>query len=117
MLRSILKSKIHRATITETHLDYEGSITVDSDLLAAADILPGEKVQVVNLNNGLRFETYAIAGDPGGGTVCLNGPAARCGEPGDVIIVITYCLLDDAHIKSHKPIVVKVDAHNKIAGA
>ena len=117
MLRSMLKSKIHRATITETHLDYEGSITIDSDLLAASDILPGEKVHVVNLNNGIRLETYVIAGEAGSGTVCLNGPAARCGQPGDIIIIITYCLLDDADVKSHKPIVVKVDAHNKLVGA
>jgi len=117
MFRSMLKSKIHRATITETVLGYEGSITIDSDLLTAADILPDEKVQVVNLHNGARFETYAIAGEPGSRIVCLNGPAARLGEPGDVVIVITYCLLDDAVAKAHKPIVVKVDTENKIIPA
>jgi len=116
MLRSMLKSKIHRATITGTHLSYEGSITIDSDLMAAADILPDEKVQVVNLNNGMRFETYVIKGDAGSGTVCLNGAAARCAEPGDVVIIISYCHLDDAEAKKHVPTVVKVDEHNRIVG-
>jgi len=114
MLRSICKSKIHRAAVTETHLSYDGSITIDSDLLAAADVLPHEKVQIVNLNNGERFETYAIAGEAGGGAICMNGAAARLAEPGDMIIVISYCLLDDAAARKHEPIVVKVDADNKI---
>ena len=114
MLRSVCKSKIHRATVTDTHLSYEGSITIDSDLLAAADILPHEKVQVVNINNGERFETYTIAGEAGSGVMCMNGAAARLAQPGDIIIVISYCLLDDAAARSHQPTVVKVDAQNKI---
>ena len=114
MLRSLCKSKIHRATVTDTHLSYEGSITIDSDLLAAADILPHEKVQVVNINNGERFETYAIAGEAGSGAICMNGAAARLAQPGDIIIVISYCLLDDAEARKHEPTVVKVDAENKI---
>ena len=114
MLRSMCKSKIHRATVTDTHLSYQGSITIDSDLLAAADILPHEKVQVVNINNGERFETYAIAGEAGGGAMCMNGAAARLAQPGDIVIVISYCLLDDTEARKHKPVVVKVDAENKI---
>lgn len=114
MLRSVCKSKIHRATVTDTHLSYEGSITIDSDLLAAADILPHEKVQVVNTNNGERFETYVIAGEAGSGAMCMNGAAARLAQPGDIVIVISYCLLDDAEARKHEPTVVKVDAENKI---
>ena len=114
MLRSMLKSKIHRAVVTETNLKYEGSITIDSDLLAAADILPYEKVQVVNINNGARLETYAIPGQAGQGTMCMNGAAARCAEPGDIIIIIAYCLLDNAEASRHKPVVVQVDARNRI---
>jgi len=110
----MLRSKIHRAVVTETDLKYEGSITIDSDLLAAADILPYEKVQVVNINNGARIETYAIPGEAGKGTICMNGAAARCAEPGDIIIVIAYCLLDRKEAASHKPVVVQVDGHNRI---
>ena len=114
MLRSMLKSKIHRAVVTETNLQYEGSITIDSDLMLAADILAYEKVHVVNINNGMRLETYAIPGEPGKGTMCMNGAAARCAEPGDIIIVIAYCMLDNAEAKRHKPIVVQVDARNRM---
>ena len=91
MNRTILKSKIHRATITGLDLDYEGSITIDEELLEKADILPGEQVHVLNINNGQRFVTYAIAGPRDSGTILLNGPAARLGTAGDKVIVISYC--------------------------
>lgn len=110
----MLKSKIHRATLTSTDLNYEGSIAVDTDLLAAADILPGEQVHVLNLSNGSRLITYAIEADAGSGTVMLNGPAARAGLPGDLLVVITYCTLGDAELANHPPRVVKVDAKNRI---
>lgn len=116
MLRSMCKSKIHRVTVTETHLRYEGSITIDTDLLEAADILPYEKVQVVNINNGARLETYVIPGKPGSGIVCMNGAAARCAQPGDILIVITYCWLDSAEAAKHQPKVVQVDSRNKAIG-
>jgi len=116
MFRAMCKSKIHRITVTETNLQYEGSITIDSDLMKAADILPHEKVQVVNTNNGMRIETYVIPGKPSSGIVCMNGAAARCAEPGDIIIVITYCLLEDGEARKHKPTVVKVDAKNRPVG-
>jgi len=117
MLRTMLKSKIHRATITETDLSYEGSISIDSDLMAAADILANERVQVVNINNGIRFETYVIEGQAGSGTICLNGAAARCAEPDDLVIIITYCQLENEAAAGHVPTVVKVDANNRILGA
>jgi len=107
------KSKIHRVTVTETNLRYEGSITIDSKLLEAADILPYEKVQVVNINNGARLETYVIPGDAGSGIICMNGAAARCAEPGDLLIVITYCWLDSSEAAKHKPKVVQADSGNK----
>jgi len=114
MLRSMLKSKIHRATVTETNLQYEGSITVDAKLLKAADILPNEKVQVVNISNGSRLETYVMPGRAGGGTICMNGAAARWAEPGDLVIIIAYCLIDDAEAAAHVPVVVRVDPKNRI---
>ena len=114
MFRSMCKSKIHRVTITETNLQYEGSITIDIDLLTAADILPYEKVQVVNTSNGSRIETYVIPGPASSGVICMNGAAARWAQPGDVAIVITYCLLEEPEARKHKPIVVKVDAQNRI---
>lgn len=116
MLRTLLKSKIHRATLTGTDLDYEGSIAIDLDLLDAADILPGEQVQVLNLNNGERLITYAIEAPAGSGTMMLNGPAARLAVPGDVVIVITYCAVDDTEARSFKPRVIKVDAQNRLLG-
>lgn len=114
MQRFMLKSKIHRATLTSTDLDYEGSITIDSTLLAAADIVPGEQVHVLNLNNGARIVTYAIEGDAGSGTMMLNGPAARCGIPGDILVIITYCAVDDSEILTHKPLVLHVDKKNRL---
>ena len=114
MQRTILKSKIHRATITDTNLDYEGSLTIDPDLMDKADILPYEKLDVVNINNGQRFSTYAIEGIPGSGDICLNGAAARLGNIGDLVIITTYINLADEEIHHHQPIVVLVDEENKI---
>ena len=110
----MLKSKIHRATLTGTELDYEGSIAVDRILLEAADILPGEQVQVLNLNNASRLITYAIEAEPNSGTMMLNGPAARLGAPGDLVIVLTYCTLDEKELETFEPKIVKVDAENRL---
>jgi aspartate 1-decarboxylase len=112
--RFMLKSKIHRATLTGTELDYEGSIAIDRTLLEAADILPGEQVQVLNLNTGARLITYAIEAEAGSGTMMLNGPAARLGSAGDKVIVLTYCGLSGDEVGSHKPKVVKVDGRNRL---
>jgi aspartate 1-decarboxylase len=114
MLRTILKSKIHRATVTEANLYYEGSITIDADLIHAADILEYEKVEVLNLNSGQRIETYVIKGKPGSGVVCLNGPAARGACPGDQVIIVSYVLLEDKQTQKIKPKVIKVNAGNQI---
>ena len=113
MMREMGKSKIHRATVTQAELHYEGSITVDALLLEAADILPGEKVQVVDISNGSRFETYTIPGPRGSGVVCVNGAAARLVHPGDLVILITYCLLPDEEARHHAMKVVLVDASNR----
>ena len=114
MQRTILKSKIHRATITDADLNYEGSLTIDPVLMENADILHYEKVEVVNINNGQRFSTYAIEGVPDSGDICLNGAAARLGNPGDLIIILTYTNLPDEEINHHQPIVVLVDEENKV---
>jgi aspartate 1-decarboxylase len=114
MRRTMLKSKIHRATLTECNLEYEGSIAIDSNLLKAADILPGELVHVLNVNNGSRLVTYAIEAPAGSGTVMLNGPAAREGYKGDVLVIITYAEYDEAELANHVPNVVKVDAQNRV---
>ena len=114
MLRTMLKSKIHRATVTEAELYYEGSITIDSVLLKAADILPYEKVEVLNVNNGMRIETYAIEGKKGSGIVCLNGPAARAGCPGDEIIILSYVQVEDADAPDARARIIKVDEKNRI---
>jgi aspartate 1-decarboxylase len=116
MLRNLCKSKIHRATITGVHLHYEGSIAIDEKLLKAADIMPNEMVQVVNVNNGTRFETYVIEAGAGSGTVALNGAAARLGMPGDKVIILSTCLLDTESVRRYKPKVVCVDGRNRIAG-
>lgn len=113
MQRIMKKSKIHTATVTGLELYYEGSITIDSDLLEKADILPGEQVQVVNLNNGNRLVTYAIAGERHSGVIELNGPAARLAAVGDRVIIITYGHYDDADAKTLEPLVVFVDEHNR----
>jgi aspartate 1-decarboxylase len=110
----MLRSKIHRATLTGTDLDYEGSIAVDRTLMDAADMLPGEQVHVLNLNNGERLITYVIEAPAGSGTMLLNGPAARLGMPGDSVIVLAYCAVSEEEARKIKPIVVHVDAKNKI---
>jgi len=114
-MRWMCKSKIHRVTITEANLDYEGSITIDETLLDAADIVPYEMVQVLNINNGKRLETYAIPGPKKSGVICLNGAAARCGAPGDKVIILSTSFVDESAVPSHSPRVVFVDAKNRIA--
>ena len=114
MKRIMLKSKIHRATITGTELDYGGSITVDSELLEKADILPDEQVHVLNLNNGNRFITYAIPGAKGSGIVILNGPAARLGEPGHIVMILSYCELRNDEAEGWKAKVIQVNAKNRV---
>jgi len=103
MLRIMYKSKIHNATVTDANLNYTGSITIDSSLLKAADIFPGEKVQIVNLNNGTRVETYVIEGEPESGTICMNGAAARWAQRGDRVIIISYCILESKEATTFKP--------------
>jgi len=112
MLREVLKSKIHRATVTDANLNYNGSITIDPVLLRLADIREFEKVHVVNINNGARFETYAIVGKPGSGEVCVNGAAARLVHVGDIVIVMTFAYLDDKELEAHSPKIIKVDGKN-----
>jgi len=114
MLRTILKSKIHRARVTETNLYYEGSVTIDTMLMEEADIIVNEKVEVLNLNNGLRLETYAISGKRNSGAICLNGPAARGACVGDEVIIVSYALVDDMDAKKIKPKVITVNERNRI---
>jgi aspartate 1-decarboxylase len=114
MLRRMKKSKIHRATVTDANLNYEGSITIDRDLLEAADILIGEQVQIVNINNGSRAETYTIEGERGSGTICMNGAIARLTQPGDLIIIISYGDYSDEELENFKSISVMLDNVNKI---
>ena len=114
MLRTILKAKIHRVRVTEANLYYEGSITIDEKLMQAADILEGEKVEILNLNNGHRLETYAIKGKASSGMICLNGPAARGACVGDEIVIVAYVLADEQEAKTIKPKIITVDARNQI---
>ena len=114
MRLNMLKGKIHRATVVQAELNYVGSITVDADLLDASGILEYEKVHIVDIDNGARFETYTIAGARGSGMICLNGAAARCVQVGDKIILMAYCDIDEEEAKSHKPKVVFVDEENKV---
>ncbi|MXG89796.1 aspartate 1-decarboxylase [Nocardioides flavescens] len=116
MLRTMMKSKIHRATVTQADLHYVGSVTVDEDLLDAADLLPGELVHIVDVTNGARLETYTIAGERGSGVVGINGAAAHLVHPGDVVILIAYALVEDAEAKALVPHVVFVDADNRVVG-
>lgn len=115
MFRTIFKSKLHRATVTQACLNYVGSITIDEDLLEAANIFIGEKVQVVNNNNGARLETYVIPGERGTGVICLNGAAARLVQPGDKVIIITYAMMTEEEARQYTPTVVFLDDANKIA--
>lgn len=108
------KSKIHCATVTDANLKYEGSVTIDEDLMDAADLLPYEKVQIVNNNNGARFETYIIKGKRGTGTICLNGAAARLVQPGDIVIIISYANVDSSELASFKPKIVSVNDKNQV---
>jgi aspartate 1-decarboxylase len=111
MRRRMMKSKIHRATVTDANLNYVGSITIDAELMRLADVLPYEQVAVLDLDNGARFETYAIEGGPG--EVCINGAAARLVQPGDRVIVLTYADYEDAELEGYAPVVVQVDAENR----
>ncbi len=117
MQRTMCKGKIHRATVTQANLNYVGSITIDQDLLDAADIYPYEQVQVVNVNNGARLETYTIAGARGSGVICLNGAAARHAAEGDIVIIMSYGLYDEKEIRSLEPHIVFVDADNRLVEA
>ena len=114
MFIEVLKSKIHRVTVTDADLNYIGSITIDRTLMEAAGLIEYEKVQILDNNNGERFETYVIAGEANSGTICLNGAAARLVQPGDVVIIMSYVLLSEPEIAAHRPKVVLVDAQNKI---
>jgi aspartate 1-decarboxylase len=112
MLRTMLKSKIHRATVTQADLHYVGSVTVDADLLDAADLLPGEQVAIVDVSNGARLETYVIAGERGSGVIGINGAAAHLVHPGDLVILISYGQMEDAEARAYRPRIVHVDAAN-----
>lgn len=114
MFLTMFKSKLHRATVTEANLNYVGSITIDSELMKEANILPGEKVQVVNNNNGERFETYTIEGEPGSREICVNGAAARLVQPGDKIIIIAYAMMSQSEALEFKPRILFLDDENSI---
>ena len=114
MQRIMLKSKIHNAVVTETELAYGGSITIDGFLMEQSDIVEFERVQVVNLNNGARFETYVIEGERESGTICLNGPAARLGVPGDIVHILSYSVLGEGELKEFKPKILILDEKNRI---
>ncbi|WP_223639079.1 aspartate 1-decarboxylase [Corallococcus sp. EGB] len=113
MRRILFKSKIHRATVTQADLDYEGSVTIDKDLLQAADILPYEKVAVWNVTRGTRLETYALEGESGSGVICINGAAAHLNQPGDLVILATFAEVEEAEVANWKPTVVFVDGKNR----
>jgi aspartate 1-decarboxylase len=115
--RQLFKSKIHRATVTQADLDYEGSLTIDANLLEAADILQHELVHVWNVTRGTRLETYAMRGEPGSGVICINGAAAHLMKPGDLVIIATFAHMDEAEARAHKPKVVLVDEKNRIKQA
>lgn len=110
----LLKSKIHRVKITQAELHYVGSITIDEDLMDAASLIENEKVQIVNINNGERLETYVIKGERGSGQVCLNGPAARKAQVGDIIIIIAYCSMEVSEAKAYQPVIIFPDEHNRL---
>jgi aspartate 1-decarboxylase len=114
MIIEVLKSKIHRAKITQAELNYVGSITIDEDLIEAANIIPNEKVQIVNNNNGARFETYVIKGERGSGTVCLNGATARLAQVGDIVIIMSYASMPMDEARKYEPILIFPDTDNKL---
>lgn len=114
MFRTMMKSKIHRARVTEANLDYVGSITIDQAILEQVNILPHEKVQIVNNNNGARLETYVIPGERGSGIVCLNGAAARLVQPNDIVIIVSYALVPETELTSYRPIVALMNEKNEI---
>ena len=116
MRRTLFNGKIHRAVITHADLDYEGSVTIDAELMDAADILPHESVHVWNLTRGTRLQTYALPGPRGSGVICVNGAAAHLNKPGDLVILATYVELEAAEIEGHVPRVIRVDANNRISG-
>ena len=116
MFIEVVKSKIHRVKITQAELHYVGSITIDEDIMEAANIIANEKVQIVNINNGERLETYVIKGERGSGHVCLNGPAARKAQVGDIIIIISYASMDFEEAKNHNPVIIFPDKNNKLIG-
>jgi len=113
MRRTMFKSKIHRATVTQADLDYEGSVTIDANLMEAADILPNERVDIWNVTRGTRLQTYAMLGEAGSGVICINGAAAHLVKPGDLVIIATFAELDDAEARAHRPKVVLVDEKNR----
>jgi aspartate 1-decarboxylase len=117
MRRTIFKSKIHRATVTHADLDYEGSVTLDADLMREADILPYEQVAIWNVTRGSRLETYALEAPPGSGVVCINGAAAHHNRPGDLVIIATFAEMEEAEARAHQPTVVLVDEQNRIKDA
>ncbi|OKS89405.1 aspartate 1-decarboxylase [Mucilaginibacter polytrichastri] len=114
MIIEVLKSKIHRVKVTQAELNYVGSITIDADLIDAANIIPNEKVQIVNNNNGARFETYVIKGERGSGIVCLNGAAARLAQVGDIVIIISYASMEMEEARNFEPVLVFPDTDNKL---
>ncbi|MBP2241348.1 aspartate 1-decarboxylase [Cytobacillus eiseniae] len=114
MFRTMMSGKIHRAVVTEANLNYVGSITIDADILDAVGMVPNEKVQIVNNNNGARLETYIIEGERGSGVICLNGAAARLVQKGDIVIIISYAMVEEEKIHTHKPKVAIMDENNRI---
>ncbi|MCD1260266.1 aspartate 1-decarboxylase [Paenibacillus athensensis] len=114
MFRTMMKAKIHRATVTEANLNYVGSITIDEDLIDQVDMLPNEKVQIVNNNNGARLETYIIPGPRGSGVICLNGAAARLVQTGDTIIIVSYAMMSDEEARKHRPTVAIMGENNRV---
>ncbi|MBP1994768.1 aspartate 1-decarboxylase [Paenibacillus eucommiae] len=115
MFRTMMKSKIHRATVTEANLNYVGSITIDEDLIELVDMLPNEKVQIVNNNNGARLETYIIPGPRGSGVICLNGAAARLVQNGDTVIIVSYVMMTEEEARKHQPTIAIMGENNKVA--
>lgn len=113
MKRTLLKSKIHRATVTDANLEYEGSVTIDPELLEAADIVVYERVEIYDITNGSRLSTYAILGEPGAGEICINGAAAHLVNPGDLVIIASYAEYDESEIRNHEPRLVLVDRQNR----